>query len=221
MRNVVQAFILVLAVACSLNMADACTIFTVSHSDLVLFGNNEDYTNPKTHYWVVPSEEGKYGGVYFGFDDFIPQGGVNEKGLSYDINALPKAPLNLHAELPKPDDWIVRVIMKKCSTVEEAIRMAKSYDWGDSLKWQIHLADAGGHAAVISAGPDSELAVSRKPTGDGYLVSTNFNLANRKNAYSYPCSRYDTASRMLDVIDSSKKLTVDVKGGAKSRQVAD
>jgi len=79
----------------------ACTIFTVCHGDVVLFGNNKDYTNPKTYYWVIPAEEGKYGGVYFGFDDFIPQGGVNEKGLSYDINALPKAPFNLHPELPK------------------------------------------------------------------------------------------------------------------------
>ncbi len=209
MRNWARILIAVLTVACSLNTANACTIFTASHGDVILFGNNEDYTNPKTHYWVIPSDEGKYGGVYFGFDDFIPQGGVNEKGLSYDINGLPKAPLNLHAELPKPDDWIVRVIMKKCGTVEEAIRMAKSYDWGDSLKWQIHLADSGGDAVVISAGPDGELAFSRKSTGDGYLVSTNFNLANRKNSYSYPCSRYDTASRMLDVIDPPKKLTVD------------
>jgi hypothetical protein len=199
----------VLVAAFSSNIANACTIFTVSHGDVVLFGNNEDYTNPKTHYWVIPSEEGKYGGVYFGFDDFIPQGGVNEKGLSYDINALPKAHLNSHPELPKPNDWIVRVIMKKCSTVEEAIRMAKSYDWGDSLKWQIHLTDAGGDAVIISAGPDGELAFSRKPTGNSYLVSTNFNLANRKNAYSYPCSRYNTAARMLDAIDSPKKLTVD------------
>jgi hypothetical protein len=202
-------FVFVLVAAFSSNIAKACTIFTVCHGDVVLFGNNEDYTNPKTHYWVIPAEEGKYGGVYFGFDDFIPQGGVNEKGLSYDINALPKAPFNLHPDLPKPDDWIVRVIMKKCGTVEEAIRMAKSYNWGDSLKWQIHLADAGGDAVVISAGPDGELAFSRKPKGNGYLVSTNFNLANRKNAYDYPCSRYDTAVRMLDDIGSSRKLTVD------------
>lgn len=195
--------------AYSSKIATACTIFTVSHGDTVLFGNNEDYTNPKTHYWVIPSEKGKYGGVYFGFDDFIPQGGVNEKGLSYDINALPKANLNSHPELPKPDDWIVRIIMKKCGTVKEAIQMAKSYDWSDSLKWQIHLADPSGDAVVISAGPDGELACSRKPKGNGYLVSTNFNLANRKNAYSYPCTRYNTAVRMLDAIDSPKKLTVD------------
>lgn len=209
MRNKARILIVLSVVAYGSNIANACTIFTVCRDGVVLFGNNEDYTNPKTHYWVIPSEEGKYGGVYFGFDDFIPQGGVNEKGLAYDINALPEAPLNLHPELPEPDDWIVRVIMKKCGTVQEAIRMAKSYNWGDSLKWQIHLADANGDAVVISAGPDGELALSRKPTGNGYLVSTNFNLANRKNAYDYPCSRHATAVRMLDAIDSSRTPTVD------------
>ena len=177
MHNKARVLIALLVVACGSSTANACTIFTVCHDDVVLFGNNEDYTNPKTHYWVIPAEEGKHGGVYFGFDDFIPQGGVNEKGLSYDINALAEAPLSSHPELPKPDDWIVRVIMKKCGTVKEAIRVAKSYNWGDSLKWQIHLADAGGDAVVISAGSDGELAFSGMPTGNGYLVSTNFNLA--------------------------------------------
>ena len=28
----------------------SCTIFTASFGDKVLFGNNEDYTNPKTYY---------------------------------------------------------------------------------------------------------------------------------------------------------------------------
>ncbi len=72
MRNMVRIFFVVLVVAYTSNIANACTIFTVCHGDVVLFGNNEDYTNPKTHYWVIPAEEGKYGGVYFGFDDFIP-----------------------------------------------------------------------------------------------------------------------------------------------------
>jgi len=208
MRNKARILTVLLVVAYGSGIANACTIFTVSRGDVVLFGNNEDYTNPKTHYWVIPSKEGKYGGVYFGFDDSVEQGGVNEKGLSYDINGLPEAPLNSHPELSEPNDWVVRVMMKECSTVDEAIAVVKSYNWGDSLKWQMHLADATGDAVVISAGPDGELAFSRKPAGDAYLVSTNFNLANRKNTYSYPCQRYNTATRMLDAI-ASKTPTVD------------
>ena len=80
---------------------ESCTIFTASYGDTVLFGNNEDWINPNTYYWVVPSRGGDYGVVYFGFDNFWPQGGINEKGLAYDVNALPKSALNPHPELPK------------------------------------------------------------------------------------------------------------------------
>lgn len=191
----------------------SCTIFTASYGNTVLFGNNEDYTNPKTYYWVSPPSEGNYGGVYFGFDNFSLQGGINEKGLSFDANALPKAPLNQHPELPEaPPEWVAKTIMKKAATVEEAIDIAGRYkrdNWGIPLKYQIILADAKGDAVVISAGPDGELAFTRKKQGDGYLVSTNFNRANPENAYSYPCWRYNKAVEMLDKIEDENDLTVD------------
>ena len=79
----------------------SCTIFTASYGQRTLFGNNEDYTNPETYYWVEPRSDGNYGGVYFGIDfgfvNFIPQGGINERGLAYDANALPNSRLNLHS----------------------------------------------------------------------------------------------------------------------------
>jgi len=60
-------------------------------------------------------------------------------------------------------------------------------------------------------GRDGELAFTRKPRGDGYLVSTNFNLANPKNTFvgSYPCWRYNKADEMLKRIKDEKDLTVD------------
>ncbi|MHC4354375.1 MAG: carcinine hydrolase/isopenicillin-N N-acyltransferase family protein [Planctomycetota bacterium] len=190
----------------------SCTIFTVSQGEKVLFGNNEDYANSKTFYWVVPAGSGNYGGVYFGFDNLWAQGGINEKGLCYDWNALPPAALNKHSELPP---FVARKIgfgcwaLNKCATVEEAIALAKSYSLGSTLKAQIHFADATGDAVVISAGADGELAFIRKPPGDGYLVSTNFNRANSRNAHSYPCPRYDKAVEMLEKIEDSASLTAD------------
>jgi hypothetical protein len=191
----------------------SCTIFTASYGEKVLFGNNEDYTNPMTYYWIRPRSEGNYGGVYFGFENYSLQGGINEKGLSFDANALPEARLNPHPELPAPpSEWAVKTIMKKAATVEEAIDIASRYkraNWGLPLKYQIILADAAGDAVVISAGPNGELAFTRKKQGDGYLVSTNFNRANPKNAYSYPCWRYDKAVKMLEKIESENDLTVE------------
>ena len=186
---------------------ESCTIFTAFYGDTVLFGNNEDWINPNTYYWVVPSSGGDYGVVYFGFNNFWPQGGINEKGLAYDVNALPKAALNPHPELPRAENPFYE-FLKKCSTVEEVIDLVKNYSWGSSWRAQLHLADATGDAVVISAGPDGELAFTRKQKGNGYLVSTNFNRANPKNG-RYPCWRYDTAVSMLEEIQDEDDLTAD------------
>jgi hypothetical protein len=186
---------------------ESCTIFTSSYNDMVLFGNNEDWINPNTYYWVVPSSGGDYGAVYFGFDNFWPQGGINERGLAFDVNALPKAVLNPHPELPKVKNPFYE-FLKKCSTAEEVIDRVKGFSWGSSWRAQVHLADATGDAVVISVGPDGEIAFTRKQKGNGYLISTNFNRANPKNG-RYPCWRYDTTVGMLDEIQDKDDLTVD------------
>jgi len=191
-----------------------CTIFAASYGDVVLFGNNEDFTNPNTYLWVIPSDDENYGVVYLGFDDFTPQGGINEKGLAFDTNGLPPVNINPHSELPAPPPgWIVETIMRKAATVEEAVDIANRhwrYHWGLPMKYQVLLVDAKGDAVVISTGPDGELAFTRKPEGDGYLVSTNFNRANPENYYgSMPCWRYDTATAMLDAILGEDDLTIE------------
>jgi hypothetical protein len=200
----------IFGIADSYPIPGSCTIFSASFGNTVLYGNNEDYRIPKTYYWTEPSSEKAYGGVFLGFDNFSPQGGINEKGLAFDFNALPEAPLKPHPELPGRGD-IIKKIYQTCATVEEAIALAKKHNWGSSIRWQVLLADATGDAVVISAGPDRELAFTRKPKGDRFLVSTNFNRANPKNTYrgGYPCWRYDKAVEILDKIEHKEDLTVD------------
>lgn len=184
----------------------SCTIFTVSMGDVVLFGNNEDYINPKTYYWTVPSKEGQYGGVFFGFDNYWPQGGINEKGLAYDINALPTVALAPRARRRKVENPVYE-ILQTCATVAEAADLAGRLDWGDNVSGQIHFADASGEAVVISAGPEGEIAYTRKSHGDGFLVSTNFNRANPGNGW-YPCARYTKASAMLAAMQKQGVMSV-------------
>ena len=62
---------------------------------------------------------------------------------------------------------------------------------------QLHSADRSGDAVVISAGQDGEIVLTRKDPGYGFLVSTNFNVANPSNAIDYPCWRYDKAHELL------------------------
>jgi hypothetical protein len=181
-----------------------CTIFCITKGNSVFFGNNEDWKNPNTFIWVDRPTDSTYGVVYLGFEDLFPQGGINEKGLAFDANALPGIKLKEHSELRKPYQAIVNTyIMQKCATVEEAIKMAKSYDWSQSfggiLRGQFMLADATGNAVVISADQNGEIVFTRKPNGDGYFVSTNFNRAYPENKFGPgQCPRYRTATKMLE-----------------------
>jgi hypothetical protein len=188
----------------------SCTIITASQGDIALFANNEDYSLPDTHYWIKPGSDHTYGAIYFGFDNynFPPQGGINEMGLAYDINGLPAMALNPHPELPSAPVKLGEYMLARAATVDEAIELLSGLYWGQSLGGQIHIADATGAAAVMSAGPDGELAFTRKDQGDGYLVSTNFNLAYPQNG-TEPCWRYDTATRMLDRIFKRSILDVE------------
>ena len=193
------------------SFSGSCTSFAASYGDRVLFGNNEDFSNPITYLWAVPPGDGTYGGVYLGYRYGRPQGGINEKGLAFDALALPEARLNPHPELPpRPSSESVLLgrIMGQSASVEEAIASAQGINWGSRLSFQVIFADGTGDAVIIGAGPDGELAFTRKPEGDGYLVGTNFNRANPENRDSGPpCWRYDKAVEMLSQIESQADLT--------------
>jgi hypothetical protein len=192
----------------STGIASACTIFTISDEDTVFFGNNEDYSNPNTYYWVDTPGDGKYGGVYFGFDNFWPQGGINEKGLAFDINSLPEAPLNPHPEHPYFNDYEGYSILRNCATVEEVIEHVQQFNWGSAMGGQVHVADASGDAVVIGPGIDGELAFTRKTAGDGFIISTNFNVAEGYE-YDNECDRYETTLDMLSAVGTEEELTLD------------
>ena len=50
----------------------SCTMFTLTKNGKTLVGNNEDWRNPNTKIWFVLPDKGKYGIVYFGFDNLSP-----------------------------------------------------------------------------------------------------------------------------------------------------
>src|SRR5512143_2617171 len=72
----------------------SCTVFYAASGDLALAGNNEDSYGPLTRAWFISASEGRYGRVYFGYDDLLPQGGLNDQGLFFDgLSVPPKAPV--------------------------------------------------------------------------------------------------------------------------------
>ena len=191
-------------------MNQSCTIMTIAKDDIVLFANNEDWHSPELLIGFYPASDAGFGSVEVGFrhsDGSIEFGGaVNEKGLAWDINSLPTSALNPHPEKPysyETDNYF-DTISRKAKSVEEAIQIAQEFDFGESMSMQIHVADATGDAVVISAGPDNELAFTRKGRGEGYLVSTNFNLANPDNGTRG--WRFETATSMLEKMGGNERV---------------
>jgi hypothetical protein len=185
--------------SCSLDPPSGCTVFTVSQGDRVFFGGNDDYINPDSYYWVDLGGAQGYGAIWIGTSDNVQQG-VNEMGLAYDANGLPRVDTNPHPER-KPvsgsySSYPIQ-ILRECATVAEVIEWVNTHQWHSYMHDQMQFADASGDAVIISAGPDGELVFTRKPSGDGFLVSTNFNVADPSNGYGYPCWRYETAQRLL------------------------
>jgi hypothetical protein len=187
-----------------------CTVFTVSQGDRVFFAGNGDWHERDSTYWVDPGSDTRYGAIYFGERDNVQQG-FNEKGLAYDANGLPEAPVRVHpgrkSVLGGYTSYPIQ-ILGECATVEEVVAWVQEHQWHKVMHDQLHFADATGDAVVISAGPDGEVALTRKPSGDGFLVSTNFNVANPGNG-TYPCWRYARANKMLRKLQSENQLTAE------------
>ena len=193
----------------------SCTIFTAIQGETVLFGDNWDWHDGDLVIGFYPPSAKGYGSVHFGYKKGDGQSYsrvVNDQGLAWAINSVPKGKLNPHPEKPysQTENNFFSMISKQASTVEDAIRIAQNFDFGDELGGQIHIADANGDAVVIGPGRDGEIAFTRKPAGEGYLLSTNFNLAiPEKGPVDF---RWDTATSMLDSLNESQTLTPEFAG---------
>ena len=195
---------------------ETCTIFTVVSDETVLFGNNEDWHSPDPLVGFRPASLTDFGSIHVGFrhsDGSIEfAGAMNDHGLSWDVNSVPYSPLNPHPEKPfsHATDNYLSTITKKAASVADAIQIAGQFEFGDGMSLQIHVADATGDGVVIGAGPDGEVAFTRKAPGDGYLVSTNFNLAELDSATVD--WRYEKAASMLAELGPSQPLAAEYAG---------
>ncbi|MFX0151205.1 MAG: hypothetical protein ACFFAJ_10520 [Candidatus Hodarchaeota archaeon] len=211
------------------NHSNFCTIFSVSLGKKVFFGNNEDYRfKPETSFisFIPPQEIPNfrnlpsfndtltiYGNVVVGSilhqNDqtfFSPQGGMNDQGLCFDANSIPKQTLNSNNGDWNPMDAHSDILWY-CKTVEDVIAWYETHPVKYS-PWngQWNYVDASGAGVVVTA-TDGELVFIEKNTS--YLISTNFNLADPSSHYfDYPCWRFDKATDLLAEIGNEADLTV-------------
>ncbi len=205
-KLILGIFIVVLLASCSVSSISNCTILTASNENNTIYANNEDTHFKELLVGFFPSSSNEYGSIHFGYvingiQSF--QGAVNDRGLIWDVNSVPKTKMNPHPERKYShiEDNYFTMLSRRIASVEEAIQLSYEFDFGDSMSLQIHIADGSGDAVVIGPGPDGEIAYTRKSDEDRFLVSTNFSLADdRRNS----CWRYDTANEMLESIGESE-----------------
>jgi hypothetical protein len=186
----------------------ACTAFMASRGDTVYVGNNEDYINPLTKVWFEPRSQGKngkvyYGRVYFGFDNFWPQGGMNDQGLFFDGFATKTKKIKESLHKPKYIANLIDKAMAECATVKEVLEVFGRYNLNFMERSMFMFADVTGDSVIIEGD-----AVVRKR--GRYQIATNFYQSEIKDD-SYPCERYKLAAKMLEnggdiTVDSFRRI---------------
>ncbi|UCE41424.1 MAG: hypothetical protein JSV17_00065 [Candidatus Aminicenantes bacterium] len=176
----------------------SCTMFTLTKNGITLVGNNEDWKNPNTKIWFALPEKGKYGTVYFSFDDMNPQGGMNDQGLVFDYMAT--QPLEVKNSLHKVKfrGDLMQKVMRECATVEEALKLIDKYNLQYFRKFQVMIVDKSGDSAII------EGDVIQRKKGN-FQVCTNFYLSQLEEGEEIPCDRYKIATKLLN----NNELTID------------
>ena len=108
----------------------SCTVIYAAREGVVYAGANEDWSDPKTRFWIHPPEQGKYGWIRFGFEGGFPQAGMNECGLFWDATSGPWLDMPIsEASKTKLSTPIMQKIIEECKngypidTYRSAIRL--------------------------------------------------------------------------------------------------
>ena len=172
----------------------SCTIFYMAKNNMVLSGNNEDWSDPNTYMTFYPSENGKLGWVKFGFQNGFPQGGMNESGLFWDAASTPYLAMPYSEEnKEKYNGVLMQKVIEECSTTQEAVAVFEEYYCDDLYNAQYLIGDSTGTSIIVEG---DEIFGSI----EDFQVMTNF-CQSQYEPGNYPCWRYDTAAEMLQNSD--------------------
>lgn len=220
----------------------ACTSFQARNADGdgYLFGRNYDYfknpslvtvSRPKDGYASIALTDMSHLG--YGLDKlpdsfgrklsalasiYAPVDGMNEKGLCVSIMALPKQPSQQNTGKPVVGTTIImRLILDRCATLDEALELVKSFDIRHDVKagsgYHYMIADASGSCAVVEFDlfDGWKTMIVGKPADRNYMLVTNHLLDPKYyttepdevvgNPHSKSWWRYGTADAYLSERD--------------------
>lgn len=228
MRLLTSRFLVLALLVITTTPTHACTVFFTFDGKLALAGSNEDWADPNTQMWFIPATKDSHGIVYFGFgrgeypkggvsrhkleipegditkvrpEDLygLPQGGMNDKGLFFDMASTDVVKLPPAPGKKVYDGRLEDLIMRKCATVEEALKILEQYAF-TAVQGQCLIADKTGNSFILEAGG----VIIRKRTN--YQVITNFRQS-QVMPDKVTCPRFKLVSRSLA---DKKEFSVDL-----------
>ena len=178
--------------------AFTCSMFTKTIGGKTLVGNNEDWKDPEPVVWFQPGEDSRYDCMYVGFDDFFPQGGINEAGLCFDGFATAPNPIKKSLKKPVYEGWLNTLVMETCSRIDEVIAVFDKYNLQSFEMAMLMFVDSTGDAVIIEG--DEYI----RKQGDFQIV-TNFYQSLVKDGEDTGCVRYNNLLAQLPEME----VTVD------------
>jgi len=182
----------------SLSSLDACTVISAAEGDVILGGTNKDWHNIATRIKVIPTSEGKYGRIYFGYQvsqGFQNVGGINEHGLWYDGASLPERyDVANYYHKPTIQGELCEKALEECATVQEVIDLYSTYytpHWDGHSMW----GDSLGNSVIIEFGERDVIFVNRQ---GNHQVMTNFYVSDSTDYRWYNSYRFKVASYLFE-----------------------
>jgi hypothetical protein len=144
---------------------------------------------------VYPAGEDTFGQMVVGFDNYYPQGGMNDQGLFFDGLAVDPTIIPPDTDLPDVPQDMLAEVMATCADVPCVVDYFSQRDRTLLVGGQLFYGDASGDAVIIEP-----VDMIRK-TGS-FLVSTNF-YQSATPPGEETCIRYKTAQAMLNEADGA------------------
>jgi len=168
-----------------------CSMFKVTMYGKTMVGNNEDYWNPNTRIWFEQGKNGEYGAAYVGYDNFYPQGGMNQAGLVFDgFSEDYKAISDTLGKKSLRIDFL-KDILKTCANVDDVKRYFSQYNLSGLETSMFLFIDKTGKYLVVEG---DSLIIGNKPS---YVLS-NFYPSQVKNEDEIDIPIYQKGRKLLE-----------------------
>lgn len=140
---------------------------------------------------------------------FAPLDGVNEKGLAVGVLLIDTEATNQQTDrVDITTTTAIRLMLDRCATVDEALRLLESYDMHASggRCYHFQIADASGRSVVVEyidnkmsvLESDDATTVGAPAEGTSYMAATNFLLTPGEYDFGGGQDRHATVMSALD-----------------------